>query len=227
MGEFAQGAWQGEQPLRAAIDVKLAIELVGKLDDGTGIARARRRELEFVVAEDDGVVGGDGPLITEAEAAREIEAAWQTAEVGCGLARRDGEALVEVGGEAVEDVIGLIAGGGAGEAKLADQPILKGAPEAFDAALGLRRLRGNLLDAEFLEGATDLSRKLLAGEFFGDGPVGIIALENGVAIAVEAEGDAVTGEQLLQQPEVAERVLGFELEMGGEDAAGGVILEAE
>jgi hypothetical protein len=84
--------------------------------------------------------------------------------------------LVEIGDEAIEDFVGLLASGSAGEAKFADQPILRGAQEALDASLGLRRVRGDLLDAEFVEGAADLGGKLPAGEFFGDRPVRIVAL---------------------------------------------------
>jgi hypothetical protein len=60
--------------------------------------------------------------------------------------------------------------------------ILKGAPGALDAAFGLGRVGGDLLDAEFFEGASELSGRLFSGEFFGHGPVRVVALEDGVAI---------------------------------------------
>ena len=77
--------------------------------------------------------------------------------------------------------------GGVGEAKFADQTVLAGAPGALDAALGLGRVGGDLLDAEFFESASQLGGRLFSGELFGEGPVGIVALEDGVAVAVEAE----------------------------------------
>ena len=58
---------------------------------------------------------------------------------------------------------------------------------ARDAALGLGRVGGDLLNAEFLESPPQLSRRLFTGELFGQGPVGIVALEDAVAVAVEAE----------------------------------------
>ena len=49
----------------------------------------------------------------------------------------------------------------------------------------------DLLDAEFVEGAADLGWELLSSELFGDRPVRIVALEDAVAITVEAEGHAL------------------------------------
>ena len=69
--------------------------------------------------------------------------------------------------------------GGLGEAKFADQAILAGAPGAFDAALGLGRVGGDLLDTELVESPPELSRSLFSGELFGEGPVRIVALEDG------------------------------------------------
>ena len=104
-----------------------------------------------------------------------------------------GEAPVVVGAEAVEHGVGLCQSGGVGEAKFADQTVLASAPGAFDAALGLGRVGGDLLDAEFFERASELSGRLFSGELFGQGPVGIVALEDAVAVAIEAERDAVSG----------------------------------
>ncbi len=55
----------------------------------------------------------------------------------------------------------------------------------------------------------------------------IVALENGVAIAVEAERDAVSGDQGVQSAEIADGIFGFALEVGGRDLAGGVVLKAD
>ena len=41
-----------------------------------------------------------------------------------------------------------------------------------------------------LDGLLSLLLVLLTGELFGDGPVGIVALKDAVAIAIEAEGHA-------------------------------------
>jgi hypothetical protein len=107
----------------------------------------------------------------------------------------------------------LLHGGGVSQAEFADQAVLAGAPKALDAALGLGGIGGDLLNAEFLQGASEMSGGLLTGELFGDGPVGIVALEDAVAITVEAERDAVGGNQGAQGAKIAEGVFGFELEM--------------
>jgi hypothetical protein len=65
--------------------------------------------------------------------------------------------------------------------KFADQAVLKGAPGALDAALGLRRISGDLLDAEFFQSLSELSGRLFSGELFGQGPVSIVALKDRVA----------------------------------------------
>lgn len=227
MREFGKRSGQGKQELSCAIDFQGSIELVGEFDGGTGVAESRGRKLDSFAAESDGVIGGDGSLISEAEAACEIEATGQSAEVVFGLSWGDGESLVKVGKEAFEHGVGLLAGRGLGETQFADETILEGSPEAFDASLGLRRTSRDLLDSEFVEGASDLGWELLSGEFFGHRPVGIVALEDAVAVAVKAEGHAVTVDELMKQAEVSDGVLGFWLKVGGHDAAGGVVLQAE
>ena len=112
------------------------------------------------------------------------------------------------------------------EAEFADQASA-GAPDAFDAALGLRGVGGDLLDAEFVESASKLGGGLFSGELFGEGPVGIVALEDAVTIAVEAERDAVGGDHGVQGAEIADGIFGFELKVSGEDLAGGVVLKAD
>jgi hypothetical protein len=47
--------------------------------------------------------------------------------------------------------------------------------------------------------------------------VGIVALKDGVAVAVEAERNAVRDDHGVQSAEIAERIFGFELELSGEN----------
>jgi hypothetical protein len=68
---------------------------------------------------------------------------------------------------------------------------------------------------------------LFSGEWFGEGAVGMVALEDAVAVAVEAEGDAVSGDHGTESAEIADGVFGFELEVSGEDLAGGVVLKSD
>jgi len=72
-----------------------------------------------------------------------------------------------------------------------------------------------------------LGGRLFSGELFGQSPVGIVALKDAMAITVEAEGDAVSSDHGVQSAEIAESVFRFDLEVSGEDLAGGVILKAD
>jgi hypothetical protein len=55
----------------------------------------------------------------------------------------------------------------------------------------------------------------------------MVALEDAVAVAVEAERDAMSGDHGAESAEIAEGIFGFELEMSGEDLTGGVILKTD
>src|SRR5258708_12765778 len=116
------------------------------------------------------MVGGDDALIVQAEAAGQIEAAGQAAKVGGGVGGGTGEALIEIGAEASEHGVGLFQSNGLGEAKFADQAVLKGAPGTLDPALSLRRVGGGLVAGEFLEGAPGLSGSLFCAKFLGQIP---------------------------------------------------------
>ena len=74
------------------------------------------------------MIRADHALVAEAEAAGEIEARRQGAEIALGLASGDGEALVVIGAEAGEDVVGGVEIASLGEAEFADQTVLAGAP---------------------------------------------------------------------------------------------------
>src|SRR5258708_16376394 len=139
------------------------------------------------------MVGGDNALVVQAEAAGQSEAAGRAAKVGGGVGGGTGEAVIEIGGEAREHGVGLFQSNGLSEAKFADQAVLTGAPGTLDAALSLRRVGGDLLDAEFIEGASELSGSLFSGKLFGKSPVRMVSLEDTVAIAVDGERDAVRG----------------------------------
>src|SRR5260370_41676749 len=118
------------------------------------------------------MVGGDDALIVQAEAAGQIEAAGQAAKVGGGVGGGTGEALIEIGAEASEHGVGLFQSNGLSEAKFADQAVLTGAPGTLDAALSLRRVGGDLLDAEFIEGAAEVEGRLCSRKLVGQSPRG-------------------------------------------------------
>jgi hypothetical protein len=116
-----------------------------------------------------------------------MKTAGQAAKVANRIGGGTGEALVVIGAKLLQPGVGFSQGGGAGEAQFADQTVLKGAPGALDAAFGLGRVGRDLVDAELLQCASELSGRLFSDELFGHGPVRVVALEDGVAVAVEAE----------------------------------------
>jgi len=99
-------------------------------------------------------------------------------------------------------------------------------PEAFDAALGLGTLGGDVSDAELIQGAAELGGLAAAGELFFHRPVIVVANEDAVAIPVETERYAKAAQQAAEQAEIAARVFGGK-EFGDGDFASGVIQEAE
>ena len=78
--------------------------------------------------------GGDDALVAKAAAASQIETARERAEVGNGFRRGHCEAALEVGQEGCEDAIGVFQSANIGQAGFADEAVLEGAPETFDAA---------------------------------------------------------------------------------------------
>src|SRR2546427_258261 len=80
--------------------------------------------------------------------------------LGWGVWRRGlvGEVLSVAWQEAAEDLVGLLTIGGASHAQLAGQAVLKGPPEALDAAFGLRRQSMDELNPQLIEKPAELSR---------------------------------------------------------------------
>ena len=99
----------------------------------------------------DDVIGADHALVAKLRQRARSKYAGQRAEIALRLASRDGEALVIVSVEAGEDLVGGVEIAGVGEAEFADQAVLAGAPGALDAAFGLGREGGDLLNAEFFQ----------------------------------------------------------------------------
>lgn len=172
---------------------------------------------------DDAVVADDAFMAERTDA---LEIGGSGAPGFGGLARRAREAAVVVGDEFAEDRIGRVDVARVGQTQFAAQAILQHAPETFDAAFGLGRLRGDEGDAELGEGAAELGRLALAGEFFLDGPVVVIADEDAAAIAVEGRGHTEAMEQAVEQAKVAFGGFRGE-ELGGKDFAGSIVLHAE
>ncbi len=189
-----------------------------------GEAAVLGRDLEAAALPLHDVVVADDAFVPERADA--LELIRSGAPGSGGVARGPREAAVVVGDEVPQHSVGGVQVGGLGEAEFAAQAVLEDAPEAFDTAFGLRRLRRDEGDAELREGAAELRGLALAGEFFFQRPVGIAAHEDTAAVAVESGGDAEAAEQALQQAEIA--FGGFRSEeLGGEDFSGGIVLQAQ
>ncbi len=137
------------------------------------------------------VVAHSAPVL-EAEDGLRIEPRGPGAIGGGGIRGGLGEARIVASQEAVEEGIRPRAVDDAGEAQFCAQAVLEGAKQPLDAALGLRTLGRDPLDAQFFKGSRDLcggggaGQLLLEGELFHLPP-----MEDAVAIAVHRDGDAL------------------------------------
>src|SRR5216683_2122067 len=131
-----------------------------------------------------------------------------------------------LGHEAAQDIVGGDQIGGADEAEFTGKAVLKSAPQALDAALGLRAVGRNVGDAELRKSATKLGRLAFPRKLFFDRPVVVVTHEDSVLVPIETEGDAVAAQQVAQQVEIPASIFrGKELSNG--NLAGGVVQEAE
>src|SRR5579871_313684 len=203
-----------------------AVERLINLHFGSGetVAAGLRMNLQPLAAPLHNVVVADDALVGKAADAFEISGSRPPD--GFGFARPASEAAIVVGDEAGQDAVGGIQIGCARQTEFAGEAILEHAPEAFDAAFGLRRLGGEEGDAELQQSAAELSGLALASELFVDRPVLVIAGEDAAAITVEGNGDAIAAQEAPEQVEIALRGFRGE-ELGGQDFAGGIVLHAQ
>lgn len=142
------------------------------------------------------------------------------------FSRSMAEATIVVGQEAAQDVVGGGQIGGADEAEFTGKAILKSAPQALDATLGLRAVGRNVGDAELRKSATKLGRLAFPRELFFDRPVVVVTHEDSVLVPIETEGDAVAAQQVAQQVEIPASIFRGK-ELGNGNLARGVVKEAE
>ena len=200
-------------------DEEAAVQALAHLEAPAGVGAAAR-QLDPAGAEADGVVVGDDAGVATAQEGGEI--AGGRAPGGGGVGGGAGEAAVEVGEELGEERIGGLEGGDAAQPQLADEAVLQRLPEALDAALGLRGARGDEPDTELAQEAAEVRGVLGAAQLLRDGPVRIVADKDVEAIAIEGQGPAVGGAELLQQGDIAVQILGGP-EVQGQDGARGVV----
>ncbi len=121
-------------------DEQAAVEALPKFH-ATARVGAAAGQLYPAGAEADGVVVGDAARVPTAQPGGEI--ARGRAPGAPGVSGRPREARVEVSEEGGEKGIGRLERGDAAQTQLAHEAVLRGLPEALDAALGLGGMRGD------------------------------------------------------------------------------------
>lgn len=203
-----------------------AIEMFSDDDAGLGITAAVRpwQDLEQVRPELDGVVVGDDALVGEAadivEDLLRSERSIRDVRIGRGVSK----ACIVAGEETRQDRVGLFEGAGTRAPQFADKPAVEGAPQAFDAAFGLRRRGGDPADAELLQGAAELRwRAVEAAQLLGEGGrMAGIAMEDTVPVAIDRDRTPGLLHYCAQNREVARGVF-FVPKERGRHFAGGIV----
>ena len=136
--EVGAGRRLADQPRAGTDDQEPAVDTLAEVDAAArgGAAERTGGDLDPAGPQADGVVGGDDAGVAAAELVREVPR--PRAPGGMGVGGGMGEAAVVVGQELGEVGVGGRLGDEAAQAELDDEAILQGAPEAFDAPLGLR-----------------------------------------------------------------------------------------
>src|SRR5260221_1331850 len=217
------GVWEAGV---AVIERDPLVESLVDLHFGAGEAKAAGllRDLEAAAFPLHDVVVANGALVHEA--ADTLEAFRGRSPGGFHFARLSGETAVVVSDELAQHGVGGVEVMSASKAEFAAQAILQHAPEALDAAFGLRAVGGDEGDAQLFQGATELGRLAFSGELFFDRPAVVVADEDTAVIAIESQRHPVAAQQLAKQAEIAERGFRGE-ELRNQDFAGGVVLHAE
>jgi hypothetical protein len=151
--------WRSQGVVQADVAVEerdAPVEGLIEVDFGTGKAEtlALLRDLEALAFPLHDVVVADHAFVDEAADAVEIFRRGTP----CGLhfTRTAGEAAIVVGHENAQHDVGGLQIAGLSQAEFTGEAILQHAPEAFDAALGLRTAGGDEGDAELFQGAAEL-----------------------------------------------------------------------
>ena len=190
-GEVGAGRRLADQPRAGTEDQEPAVDTLAEVDAAArgGAAERTGGDLDPAGPQADGVVRGDVAGVAAAELVREVPR--PRAPGGRGVGGGMGEAAVVVGQELGEVGVGGRPGDEAAQAELDDEAILQGAPEAFDAPLGLRGSSGPEADGEVSEDLAEVGRVLVALEFFRERPVRVVADEDAETIAVQGQRETV------------------------------------
>jgi len=221
-GEIGRRRGGGREPPSLIGDEEAAVEALPQLDAAAGVGAAVRpaRDLGEARPEPDGVVAGHDARVAAAEAIGEIPG--RAAPRGGGLGGGLSEAPVVVGEVRGQEGLSRRGRLDAVPPQLGDEAVLQSCPQAFDAALGLGGVRGDVPDPEVLEDLPEVGRVLSALELFLEAPVRVVADEDSEAVAVEGHGQPVAGGELPEQGEIAMQIFrGTEVQ--GQDGAGRIV----
>src|ERR1700692_2769702 len=140
----------------AVVERHPPIEGLVDLHFGTGETEAAclLRDLEGAAFPLHDVVVADDAFMHEAADA--VETFRSRAPGGCVFARLPGETAVVVGDELAQHGVGGVDVDSFGQSQFAGEAILQHAPEALDAAFGLRAVGGDEGDAQLFQGAAEL-----------------------------------------------------------------------
>ena len=175
----------------------------------------------------DGVVVTNDALVLEAKDGVRIEGGGPRPIRRQRIGGRVSKACIETREEICEVRVRAVTVPHAGEAELTAEPILEGAKEPLDATLGLRAVRGDPVDAQFLQGAFDLCGRgfsgqlLLEGQRACGGPV-----EDAMAIAVGGDGDAFGLGEGVKDVEIAVRIF-LVAKGGGEHFSSSIVHDGD
>ena len=186
--------WRSQGVLQSGVVVierDTTVESLIEMDFGSGKAEALclLGDLEALALPLHDVVVADHTLVDKAADA--VQVFGSGAPGGLHLARPASEAAIVVGQEETEHDVGGIQIASLRQAEFAGEAILEDAPEALDAALGLRTAGGDEGDAELFESAAELSGVTFSGELFFQRPEVVVPDEDAAVIAVEGERDTV------------------------------------
>lgn len=193
--------------LVVVVDEEAAVEALGDLNTAAAVgARAwAAGNLDPAAGEGNGVVLGGDPGVVAGEAGVEIprgrSPGW------AGILGGPGKSLVVARDELGEAAERLLHRRGPFQAQDANESILNGAPEALDAALGLRAVGGDVADAEFAQHAAPLGGVALSRQFLLEAPVAVVADEDTGAVTVEGGREPVPCDEPLEKCRVAVEIL--------------------
>ena len=197
--------WPAGDEVAQEANRQAAVQPFLDLHPSAGVAAPlrSRQELQGMPSQLYRVVLAHRALMLEAQHPRQVQPhCWAIG--GAGLGGWHGEAGVEPGQEGPQHLVGLCQGSGSSQAQFRHQPLLEGAPEALDSALGLGRKGQDGLDAQFPQSPAQLGGLALPSQLFLQGfrLLGVDG-EDAVLVAVQGQRDSLGADDLPEKQEVA------------------------